>query len=701
MSPAGGSSTSPTGNRGNMPPPARPPSSPSNMPGQSASAQGHPPSSGSLSRPSSSLPHAGSSASTQGQPGPSASLPGSSESLPSSYPTIPASSLRTRRRRELSSDPAYVPPSSPGHDEHFEDYCRPPMPRGEDGRFKARITKTNTLGRHDLRHAPPVLPPQPDPDSNEPLPADIVNRRVESQAGSQAALGGPSREPSVGPGSQNPAGDEEMYNADDYRHDSGGADPEPEERVVEDPRLVDDGFVEDDEYDGGGYGLYRGEQQEQPIRIDDWQDPFLTQLPRIDFDEPDTADTQQYINDFAESYEFLLQRVWDEEKKERNLSDVQYESFMDHGLTTLCTMSAETVASIIDGTLPRVASDPDTPRQQAYLINRLYEAEYEHVKDTGIFQPCIYAQYLCDEQGNGPSKRQLLRIMATVSRYVNRTTKGSDETARKMDSAHPPRPDTSLRKEFDKDQWSRNWRKFLHTGTDAGRKQRIKHLEKWIIALRERVGYEQGTPLPPDFDEPTRPLSEFGYTNNHRLRFNDHENHWNSNFIMNLIEAACTEYLPSSCLRIRRFVVHMCWDPEQGWVGEILLNRLGLSYTNTGYGLSFHSTGRNNRSIGSSTVGQYNKWAALARAFTPFRETIENQILIQIKIHREKKASQWVVSEKQTNEHLMKAGAYREAAHADLDAANADAESYRKRMDELVRKHKRDIEGAAEEDMAE
>lgn len=61
---------------------------------------------------------------------------------------------------------------------------------------------------------------------------------------------------------------------------------------------------------------------------------------------------------------------------------------------------------------------------------------------------------------------------------------------------------------------------------------------------------------------------------------------------------------------------------EQGWVGKILLNRIGLGYTNTGYGMSYHPTGRNNSSTTTFAVGHYLKWAAQARTITPFKSKL-------------------------------------------------------------------------------
>ncbi|KAK8178235.1 hypothetical protein BC567DRAFT_208697 [Phyllosticta citribraziliensis] len=85
---------------------------------------------------------------------------------------------------------------------------------------------------------------------------------------------------------------------------------------------------------------------------------------------------------------------------------------------------------------------------------------------------------------------------------------------------------------------------------------------------------------------------------------------------MNLVDAICKKDFPAC--HISQHVVFSCWMPQQGWVAEMLINRLGMGYTSSGYGFSYHPAGRSNASAAGYTSMDYDRWAGMAELYTPF-----------------------------------------------------------------------------------
>ncbi|KAL1381856.1 hypothetical protein HDK64DRAFT_258501 [Phyllosticta capitalensis] len=84
---------------------------------------------------------------------------------------------------------------------------------------------------------------------------------------------------------------------------------------------------------------------------------------------------------------------------------------------------------------------------------------------------------------------------------------------------------------------------------------------------------------------------------------------------MNLVEAICCREFGYKRYRIRRFVVYKCWSPEQPWVAEILINRLGMGYT----------AGRSNASGNKPGYDVWDDWSGRAYIYTPFQVQFEER----------------------------------------------------------------------------
>ncbi|KAK8230948.1 hypothetical protein HDK90DRAFT_556923 [Phyllosticta capitalensis] len=340
--------------------------------------------------------------------------------------------------------------------------------------------------------------------------------------------------------------------------------------------------TEDDEYENEGYGMYRGELQAPPV-IEGWDDPILTPLTRALQLAPaqNVEPVRQYMHDFLDSYISLVRRVWEEEK----LQDDLYKTFMTEGVAILAGMSREMIACIMEGMIARLAH---SSRAQAKAFVDLYQAEMERTCRDGRFQPCIYAQYFCDDQGHGPSVPVLRQILDALIQYLD-----DDQFAAVVDEIKFPHHSTLGHRRYTKQE------------------NREDKLRQFVAHVRKRI----------DHEGPTRPFSEFGFTNNHHRRLEDHARHHKSNFIMNLMEAVSAVIAPG-VFKVKQFIIYMCWGPEQGWVGEILLNCVGLGYITSGHRMSYGPARHSNNFAGTMSVEDCNRWARKVNDFSPLRETL-------------------------------------------------------------------------------
>ncbi|KAK8203647.1 hypothetical protein IWZ01DRAFT_486097 [Phyllosticta capitalensis] len=433
----------------------------------------------------------------------------------------------------------------------------------------------------------PVARSDDPPRSPELEPFDSEDEREQTQRsvelGNPETLGWGQREPSAGEPDDGP----HVGGADD---DTRGPDDGPRDDAI-DPAEDAVSEPENNDYDEPNYGAYGGPIHE-PER--NWGNEHLTTLFGIEFRASSfDGPTRRYLTDFSDSLRKLVQRVWDESEDRGIQGEWQYKSFMKHGVATLASMSTETTVAIIEGILPRVAVEENTHFPQARLYLNLYQQELNDMKESlqkgGRFQPCIYAQYLCDEQGNGPTLRDMWFILNALHSYGKRS---SPKLVDLVDNAHNPPTDDAYKERSKRPEFQR----YFETKSGSSKSSRVPKINAFVEAVQARLprlppapeGHKTwfGVPranLPEALTATTRPLAEFGFTNNHSRRFKEHRDHIRSNFLMNLIEAICIQYMPTSRLRIRH-------------------------------------------SATTFAVGHYLKWAAQARTITPFKNAIHLEL---------------------------------------------------------------------------
>ncbi|KAK8181575.1 uncharacterized protein BKA78DRAFT_299760 [Phyllosticta capitalensis] len=459
----------------------------------------------------------------------------------------------------------------------------------------------------------PVARSDDPPRSPELEPFDSEDEREQTQRsvelGNPETLGWGQREPSAGEPDDGP----HVGGADD---DTRGPDDGPRDDAI-DPAEDAVSEPENNDYDEPNYGAYGGPIHEPERK---WGNEHLTTLFGIEFRASSfDGPTRRYLTDFSDSLRKLVQRVWDESEDRGIQGEWQYKSFMKHGVATLASMSTETTVAIIEGILPRVAVEENTHFPQARLYLNLYQQELNDMKESlqkgGRFQPCIYAQYLCDEQGNGPTLRDMWFILNALHSYGKRS---SPKLVDLVDNAHNPPPTTRTRS----DQRDQNSRGTLRQRAEVPRAAECL----------------KSTPLSRLFKRVTQNVVWSAKSKSTRGAYGHHETlgrvwiHQQSLPALQGTPGPHQIKLPHEPHRGHLHPVHAhlsLKDPtevEQGWVGKILLNRIGLGYTNTGYGMSYHPTGRNNSSATTFAVGHYLKWAAQARTITPFKNAIHLEL---------------------------------------------------------------------------
>lgn len=141
---------------------------------------------------------------------------------------------------------------------------------------------------------------------------------------------------------------------------------------------------------------------------------------------------------------------------------------------------------------------------------------------------------------------------------------------------------------------------------------RIQDIQYFCRRLEKRLRkvYEQDRE---SWEKPARrPLIQLGYTKKVETRFESHQKHSNSNFLMNLVESvAHAEDVVAGKqqrYRFRQLVIYSIWNAAQSVIGEVLLTRICQGYTNSGFGLSFRLAGRNNWSIRDADVSSDKMW---------------------------------------------------------------------------------------------
>ncbi|KAI7284375.1 hypothetical protein KC345_g2310 [Hortaea werneckii] len=201
-------------------------------------------------------------------------------------------------------------------------------------------------------------------------------------------------------------------------------------------------------------------------------------------------------------------------------------------------------------------------------------------------RPAVYCQQLADTFGDLPSVDRVRGAISLARSYVD----GSDS---QYISRIDRMGNTSRTK---KHKIPTHYRRYMFSENASGGLRlsqiRVKRTSAFLDALEKRclnvpVG-EHHKPLPGW-------LSEFGYTHSTEQRFNNHQNHRSSNYIMNLLSRILDLEWPQQYF-LHQFVVFACTAANQASVAEVLFTRLGVAFIEDGGGFTHYAPGLSNDS---------------------------------------------------------------------------------------------------------
>jgi len=200
-------------------------------------------------------------------------------------------------------------------------------------------------------------------------------------------------------------------------------------------------------------------------------------------------------------------------------------------------------------------------------------------------QPFIYFQQLVDKNRNGPTKREMRKILSYMMLYTEQThssaaipTVNFFEFVRAVDQAFGTRRAHEPIEDFKN-------RRYLSKLENGPRKAVDKHrttierFERKVTARMDSDSQSEHTPLFP-------PLAEIGYAT-HYKRLREHKPHTNSNYLMNLAEAICTIFPDLGKYHIAQRVVAAVWRISHATAGKLLFSRLAQVYDDDRGGSAF------------------------------------------------------------------------------------------------------------------
>lgn len=225
----------------------------------------------------------------------------------------------------------------------------------------------------------------------------------------------------------------------------------------------------------------------------------------------------QYARELKRGSVELLDRIWnDEETTGHVLPPEQYRTFQDHGSAILASIPNQVLLAIMKGTLAEKAFSEGSMVSKIMAAN---EKRWKAQKPGYRYQPMIYQQWLCDEDGKAPGVDVIRGIVEDIRRYLRRDGYAFAQQVDTKIGRCPP-----LKWKEANDRRYSNARKFCSA----------------LLATTSKA-YR-------------RPLVEKGYTNNGATRLGQHRVHENSNYLLNLVESICRVSFPNFI--VRQFVVY-------------------------------------------------------------------------------------------------------------------------------------------------
>ncbi|EON67079.1 hypothetical protein W97_06196 [Coniosporium apollinis CBS 100218] len=325
--------------------------------------------------------------------------------------------------------------------------------------------------------------------------------------------------------------------------------------------------------------------------------------------EPETQSLpdRKYLEALKESYLELSQVIWKEEQPANRpaLRDVPPDAWDDVVIAILATLPMTLLLELISGNIAR-----EYYKKSGKVFDTL-----SYYKTREGQQPSIYVHILADDRGESPSCKALAEMIEFLRAYV----KGDDD---------------QLAYEIDRvrnSHWTRQKAKAgarNYLSTEASKKSRrsvspcrVETLHQFCDNLESRIN---GIPKPQwEAPLPGHPLSEVGYALNATKRFQQHKDHTNSNWLMNLVEAVCAARFEGRLI-MHQFVVFFIWDRPQAIIGECLFSKLCKSYVEDG-GFNYTSAGSSNWTILQlNDIEQWHRFQVHALSRPPLQENIKN-----------------------------------------------------------------------------
>jgi hypothetical protein len=270
----------------------------------------------------------------------------------------------------------------------------------------------------------------------------------------------------------------------------------------------------------------------------------------------------------------------------------------------LQAMDTRLIHCLVRGDLPkRYREDNDVK----CIIDRLWRSQdppLESSKDIAI-QPAVYIQYLTSRDGAGLNASQYTILISRMREYA---IKEGVEYALKVDTFMPSSNSTMR---MVKNGSLRYLSSQPETSTSY---ERVGWILKFCDALERRVKSE------PRIEE--HPLREVGYSHNAQRRLGEHKAHYNSNYLMNLIEVICNIEFPDR-FHFDQYIIAKLYDPQQAILAEVMLTRLASGYVPSGMGLGFWTASKGVESAWDFTARQYRRFQYEAYTDGPFKHNIE------------------------------------------------------------------------------
>lgn len=253
----------------------------------------------------------------------------------------------------------------------------------------------------------------------------------------------------------------------------------------------------------------------------------------------------------------------------------------------LAATDIDLLKAIIQGQVSRKAEIAEQP----------VWAALKFINDPGVVQPSIYMNSICDALGMSPTPEQWDEVCDYMHMYAQR---GQENNAMACDIDQLIHPSSRWPKEKTERGLRRytDWRPSNRSDSldpCLERRQMVKH---FVGEMKTRIKEER------ELGRMHAPLStavkEIGFSINSHHRLSEHRHRQNSNYLMNLAQAAF-QYVFPGMFKLQQRIIYACYRETQIWLGEIILTQIAQGYTKGAKGFSHYAAGYSNGSAYAKT----------------------------------------------------------------------------------------------------